>query len=189
VQPTAEPGTRRRCPAGRAPDRDRILATAGAALAEGEELSLNAVAERTGVGVGTVYRQFPTPEALVLAVYESEVDELVQVVPALLQRHEAPEAFRLWVTEHLARYMASKRGLARALRVTREGHDLAFDRMAGAVEHLVRADIEAGAVRADVDPSTVLRALSGLILLESDEDRQAASARLVDLLWQGMRSL
>jgi AcrR family transcriptional regulator len=168
-------------------NRDRILETAVAALAEGEELSLNTIAKRTGVGVGTVYRQFPTPEALVLAVYENAVDDLVEVVPALLKHHEAPEAFRIWVTEHLAHYMATKRGLAQALRVSREGHDVAFDRMAQAVGDLIQANVETGAVRPDVDPRTVLRALSGLILLKSDGDRQAESVKLVDLLWQGMR--
>ena len=168
-------------------NRDRILQTAVAALADGEELSLNTIAKRTGVGVGTVYRQFPTPEALVLAVYENEVDELVEVVPALLRRHEPPRAFRIWVTEHLAHYMVTKRGFAHAVRVSRAGHDLAFDRMAGAVAELIQANVETGAVRPEVDPRTVLRALSGLILLESDGDRQAESVKLVDLLWQGMR--
>jgi AcrR family transcriptional regulator len=169
-------------------NRALVLRTAAAALAEGEELSLNAVAKRAGVGVGTVYRQFATPEALVLAVYAREADELVEAIPELLKRHEAPEAFRIWVTQNLVHYMATKRGLARALRVSGAEHDAVFDRMTQAVAVLLRAGVAAGAVRADVDARTVLRALSGLILLKSDGDRRAESAEVVDLLWQGMRS-
>ncbi|MDQ0778761.1 AcrR family transcriptional regulator [Streptomyces aurantiacus] len=170
-------------------NRELILKTAVAALAEGEELSLNAVAKQAGVGVGTVYRQFPTPEALVLAVYASETDDLVEAVPALLEQHEAPDAFRIWVTEHLAHYMTTKRGLAQALRVSSEGHDWVFDRMAQALAELLQAGATSGAVRPDVDARSVLRALSGLILLKSDTDRRAESAKVVDLLWRGMRDV
>ncbi|MER6443274.1 TetR/AcrR family transcriptional regulator [Streptomyces sp. NPDC001185] len=160
-----------------------------AALTEDEELSLNAVAKRAGVGVGTVYRHFPTPEALVLAAYEHETKELVEVVPALLQRHEAPEAFRLWVTEHLAQYMTTKRGLARALQAAgSDDHAGVFDEIARAVAILIAANVTAGAIRADVEPRTVLRALSGLIMLKTDGDRRTESVKLVDLLWQGMQA-
>ncbi|MTD58424.1 TetR/AcrR family transcriptional regulator [Amycolatopsis pithecellobii] len=170
-------------------NRTRILETAVAALTEGEALSLNAVAKRAGVGVGTVYRQFPTPEALVLAVYEHEAQDLVDAVPALLRRYEPPDAFRVWVTEHLAHYMATKRGLARALQAAgNDGHDGVFDKIAQAVAGLIDANVTAGAIRADVEARTVLRALSGLIMLKSDGDRRTESVKLVDLLWQGMRN-
>ncbi|MFG1609786.1 TetR/AcrR family transcriptional regulator [Actinoplanes sp. NPDC049265] len=170
-------------------NRTRILETAVVALAEGDDLSLNAVARQAGVGVGTVYRQFPTPEALVLAVYEREVEDLVGVVPALLRRYQPAEAFRVWVTEHLANYMATKRGLARALRLAgSDDHDGIFDRITRAVTELVAANITAGTVRADIEARTVLRALHGLMLMKSDDARQAESVKLVDLLWEGMRT-
>lgn len=179
-------------PVGRRADaqrnRERILKTAVSALLDGEELSLNVIAKRAGVGVGTVYRQFPTPEALVLAVYASEADDLVDAIPALLEEHDPPQAFQIWVTEHLARYMTTKRGLAQALRVSSDGHEWLFDRMTRAVAELIAANVAIGAVRPGVDPRTVLRALSGLILLKSDDDRQAESVKMVELLWEGIRS-
>jgi AcrR family transcriptional regulator len=170
---------------------ERILAAAGASLAESGEISFNAIAKRAHVGVGTVYRHFPSPEALVLAVYEFEVRQLVEVVPTLLQAHSPQEAFRVWVADHLARYTVTKRGLAGALRaaaVGREMHNRAFEDMSTAVSTLIKANVEAGTVRPDLDPRTVLNGLSGLLLLDSNGDRQAQTASLIDLLWRGMRA-
>ena len=85
-------------------------------LAGSGEVSFNAIAKQAGVGVGTVYRHFPTPEALILAVYQREVRHLVEVVPSLLDSIPPEQAFRVWTTDHLAHYMMTKRGLATALR-------------------------------------------------------------------------
>jgi AcrR family transcriptional regulator len=171
-------------------NHERILAVAAESLAESGELSFNTIAKKAEVGVGTVYRHFPNPEALILAVYQREVDHLVDVVPNLLARHEPEQAFRRWVIDHLARYMMTKRGLANALsaatsaRGTLPAH--AYVAMVGAVETLLTANAAAGTVRPDLAPTVVLRGLSGLMLLDPHGDWRAEAASLTDLLWRGM---
>jgi AcrR family transcriptional regulator len=171
-------------------NNERILVAAAAALTGSGEVSFNAIAKAAGVGVGTVYRHFPTPEALVLAVYRREVQHLVDVVPALLRDKSPQEAFRVWTTDHLARYMMTKRGLVEALRAAPSSHEdvtrKAYEAMAGAVCTLLEANVEAGTVRADLDPQTVLRGLSGLFQLDPQGDWRSEAEALTDLLWHGM---
>ncbi|MGH3169396.1 MAG: TetR/AcrR family transcriptional regulator [Trebonia sp.] len=170
---------------------ERILAAALESLTTSGEVSFNAIAKKAEVGVGTVYRHFPTPEALVLAVYRREVQNLVDVVPVLLETGPPEQAFREW-TGHLARYMMTKQGLAGALRTaTTSREDLfatAYQAMIGAVATLLEANVRAGSVRAGIDPETVLRGLSGLLHLNPREDWQAQTANITDLLWNGMRA-
>jgi AcrR family transcriptional regulator len=171
-------------------NHERILAAAAESLARSGEVSFNAVAKRAEVGVGTVYRHFPTPEALILAVYQREVRHLVDVVPSLLEAHPPDWAFRIWTTDHLARYMMTKRGLANALRgvAVSELPANAQQAMVGAVATLLRANVEAGTVRADLDPETVLRGLGGLFYLDPNGDWRSQTESLTDLLWRGMSS-
>ncbi|BBG05504.1 MULTISPECIES: TetR/AcrR family transcriptional regulator [Pseudonocardia] len=170
-------------------NHDRILTVAAEAVVSGE-LSFNAIAKRAGVGVGTVYRHFPTREALVLAVYEREVRHLLEVVPDLLAAHPPEQAFRTWATGHLARYMMTKRGLAGALQSAGASADgvaaNAFRGMVEATTALVEANVRAGTVRADVEPETVLRGLGGLLYLDPNDDWQQHAEDLVDLIWRGM---
>jgi AcrR family transcriptional regulator len=172
-------------------NHERILAAALEALTTSGEVSFNAIAKKAEVGVGTVYRHFPTPEALVLAVYRREVQHLVDVVPTLLETNTPEQAFRAW-TGHLARYMMTKRGLADALSTaTSSQEDLfatAYEAMIGAVAALLEANVRAGSVRADVDPETVLRGLSGLLHLNPREDWRSQTENITDLLWKGMRA-
>lgn len=171
-------------------NHERILTAAARSLAESGELSFNAIAKRAEVGVGTVYRHFPSPEALILAVYQREVQHLVDVVPELLETHTPPQAFRAWTTDHLAHYMMTKRGLANALRAATTSHgDLpanAHEALVGAVATLLEANIEAGAVRCDLEPETVLRGLGGLLYLDPNGDWRSQTESLADLLWRGM---
>jgi AcrR family transcriptional regulator len=171
-------------------NHERILAAAAESLAGSGEVSFNAIAKQAEVGVGTVYRHFPTPEALILAVYQREVTHLVDVVPALLETHPPDRAFRAWTTDHLAHYMMTKRGLADALRAaTASRGELpasAYQAMVGAVSTLLAANVEAGTVRVDLDPETVLRGLSGLLYLDPSSEWKTHAASLADLLWRGM---
>ncbi|HJP72947.1 MAG TPA: TetR/AcrR family transcriptional regulator [Pseudonocardiaceae bacterium] len=171
-------------------NHERILAVAAESLSESDEVSFNTIAKRAEVGVGTVYRHFPTPEALILAVYEREVRHLVEVVPDLLRKHSPEQAFRRWVIDHLTRYMMTKRGLANALSVATSSRGSfpaeMFAAIPGAVDTLLRANIEAGTVRPDLDPATVLRGLSGLLLLDPHGDWRRDAEGLTDLLWCGM---
>lgn len=171
-------------------NHERILAAAAESLAASGEVSFNAIAKEAGVGVGTVYRHFPTPAALILAVYQREVRHLVDVVPNLLGSHTPEQAFRIWTTEHLAHYMMTKRGLADALRDATTAHQAlpanALEAVVGAVATLLRANVEAGTVRADLDPETLMRGLSGMFFLDPAGDWQSEAAKLADLLWRGM---
>ena len=171
-------------------NNERILVAAAASLADSGEVSFNAIAKAAGVGVGTVYRHFPTQEALVLAVYRREVQHLVDVVPTLLRDRSPQEAFRVWTTDHLTRYMMTKHGLATALRAATSSHEdvagKAYEAVAGAVSTLLAANVEAGAVRPDLEPTTVLRGLSGLLHLDPRGDWRSQAEALTDLLWYGM---
>lgn len=173
-------------------NHELILLAALCSLSTSGELSFNAIAKQAGVGVGTVYRHFPTPEALILAVYEREVRHLVEIVDELLELHPPERAFRVWVVDHLAYYMMTKRGLANALRKAAPSRDElpghAYASMVGAVEKLLEANVEAGTVRADLAPDTLVRGLGGLLYLRQDEDWKARAEELVDLLWRGMRA-
>lgn len=173
-------------------NHERILVAAADALATTGQVSFNAIARAAGVGVGTVYRHFPTPEALVLAVYEREVRQLVDVVPSLLERYSPEQAFEVWATDHLAHYMMTKRGLADAMRAaTTSGLEPpanAYQSVVRAVTTLLDANIEAGAIRAGVNPETVLRAMSGMLLTAPAEDPRTRAAELTDLLWRGLRA-
>lgn len=170
-------------------NHDRILAVAAESVTSGE-LSFNAIAKAAGVGVGTVYRHFPTREALVLAVYEREVHHLAEVVPGLLESHPPEQAFRMWATDHLARYMMTKRGLANALQSAStavEGATAkAYQPMHGAAAALLAANVRAGTVRGDVTPETVIRGLAGLFFLDPGDDWYRQAADLTDLVWRGM---
>jgi AcrR family transcriptional regulator len=170
-------------------NHERILAAALESLTTSGEVSFNAIAKKAEVGVGTVYRHFPTPEALILAVYRREVKHLLEVVPVLLRTNTPEQAFREW-TGHLARYMMTKRGLADALRTATTSQEelfaKAYEVMVTAVSTLLEANVRAGSVRADVDPPTLLRALSGLLYLNPREDWQNQTEDLTDLLWKGM---
>jgi AcrR family transcriptional regulator len=173
-------------------NHERILTVAAESLARSGEISFNAIAKQAEVGVGTVYRHFPTPETLILAVYQREVRHLVDVVPRLLEIHTPEQAFRIWTTDHLARYMMTKRGLADALRAATASHGelpvSAQQAMVGAVATLLKANVEAGAVRADLDPQTVLRGLAGLLYLDPSSDWRTQTVGLTDLLWRGMHT-
>jgi AcrR family transcriptional regulator len=172
-------------------NHERILAAALDFLTTSGEVSFNAIAKKAGVGVGTVYRHFPTPEALVLAVYRREVQHLVDVVPSLLETNTPEQAFRAW-TGHLGRYMMTKRGLADALRAATTDREELFASasaaMHSAISTLLEANVRAGSVRADLDPKTVLRALGGLLHLSPSGDWQSQTDSLTDLIWTGMRA-
>lgn len=172
-------------------NHERILAAAFEALTTSGEVSFNAIAKTAGVGVGTVYRHFSTPETLVLAVYQREVEHLVDIVPTLLDANTPEQAFRAW-TGHLARYMMTKRGLANALRTATPFQEEVFTEsyraLLDAVSALLDANVRAGSIRDGLDPSTVLRALGGLLLLNPGGDWQSQTDNLTDLLWTGMRA-
>ncbi|MDQ7809296.1 TetR/AcrR family transcriptional regulator [Amycolatopsis sp. A133] len=171
-------------------NHERILAVAAASLADTGEVSFNTIAKQAEVGVGTVYRHFPTPEALILAVYRREVRQIVDIVPVLLEKYAPEQAFRVWVTDHVAHYMMTKKGLADALRrATASRGELpvdAYEDMLGAVTTMLDANLAAGTVRRGLTPMLLMRGMGGLLLLDPNGNWQREAADLADLLWHGM---
>jgi AcrR family transcriptional regulator len=172
-------------------NRDRLLEVAAQSFAhDGPQVSLDAVAKQAGVGIGTLYRHFPTREALIEAAYRQELAKLCDAVPGLLDAMPADRALRTWM-DLFAEYMAAKRGMADALRtvIASGGDPYAHSREAllGAITTLLAAAAAAGTVRDDVAPVDVLVSLGGMAAATADPDRSEQTARLLDLLMDGLR--
>src|SRR5258705_5059148 len=149
-------------------NRDRLLEVAVQAFSGGgPEVTLDAIARQAGVGIATLYRHFPTREALVEAAYRSELARLCDGVDGLLTTMPADVATRAWI-HNFVDYMATKRGMADALRaVIAQGgnpYEHSRGRLLAAVDRLLRAGADAGALRPGVEPGDVLAAWSGVSL-------------------------
>ena len=156
----------------------------------GLDVSLEEIARRAGVGIGTLYRHFPTREAVVEAVYRREVEHLAEAVPQLLQTSPAGEALHQWM--HLfVDYIATKRiiapSLAAAAARTPALHKSSLELITGAVSTLVKRAVASGDVRKDIDPSDLLRAMVGVSYSNPDPGWEASARRLIDILMDGLR--
>jgi AcrR family transcriptional regulator len=166
----------------------RLVETAGRAFArDGSQVTLKTIAAEAGVGIGTLYRHFPTREALVEEVYRTETRRLCDAADELLRE---VAALRAWTARFLD-FMAAKDGMADVLQVVLSGDDeLRTDtraRLAGAVATLLRAGQASGELRADLDPGDVFLALGGFALvLDRQPGAQALAGRLLGLLVDGL---
>lgn len=171
-------------------NRARLLECAVQAFSEqGPDATLDAIAREAGVGIGTLYRHFPTREALIEAAYRNELARLCDGVPGLLAELPPDRALRVWMDRFID-YTATKHGMADALRaVIASGGDpfaTSRARLGEAVSALLGAGAAAGTVRDDVDPVDVLTAVSG-VGLATGPDGRATAGRLLDLLMDGLR--
>ena len=182
-------------------NRERVLEAAKAVFSQGgPEASLEAVARRAGVGIGTLYRHFPTREALYEAVYRREVEQLVDLAKHLETKIAPVEALRHWLRAGVE-FMATKKGMAAALAMAAHGspelmaYSLdrltravgALDRLTRAVGQLLQRAEAAGEIRADIDPEDLLRALVGMCYVYDGTGWQAKVLRLVDVFIDGLR--
>jgi len=156
----------------------------------GLDVSLEEIARRAGVGIGTLYRHFPTREAVVEAVYRREVEQLAEAVPRLLQTSPAGEALHKWM--HLfVDYIATKRiiapSLAAAAARTSTLHTTSVELITSAISTLVQRAIASGDVRKGIDPSDLLRALVGVSYSNPEVGWEASARRLIDILMDGLR--
>jgi AcrR family transcriptional regulator len=144
-------------------NRARILETARQAFAERGDTSMNQIAQRAGVGPGTLYRNYPTREALVLAVYQHEVDQLIDSVPELLADLPPLEALRRWTTD-LVSAMRKKHGLGDALSPSAHQSitEHTYGPVIGAITQLFDAGRHDGTIRADADPGDFLQLTGAL---------------------------
>jgi AcrR family transcriptional regulator len=172
-------------------NRQLLIDAAKAGFSEvGLNVSLEEIARRAGVGIGTLYRHFPSREAVVEAVYRREVEQLAGAVPQLLETSPAGEALHKWM--HLfVDYIATKRVIAPSL-ATAAGRTSALyatsaELITRAVSTLLKRAVASGDVRKDIDPSDLLRALVGVSYGNPAAGWEASARRLVDILMDGLR--
>jgi AcrR family transcriptional regulator len=183
------PAIRQRADARR--NRDRLLHAAVRAFsAGGPDDTLEAIAKDAGVGIGTLYRHFPTRDALVEAAYRNELARLCDAAAELLQTLPADRALRVWM-DRFVDYMTTKRGMADALRavIASGGNPYAQsrDRLVATLTDLLHAGAAAGTVRTDVAAGDVLAGLSGVSLAAGEPAQRDQARRLLDLLMDGLR--
>src|SRR5260370_13118996 len=172
-------------------NRERVLEAAKAVFsAGGADASLEAVAKRAGVGIGTLYRHFPTREALFEAVYRREVEQLSELAEQLKSAPAPVDALRRWLRANVE-LVATKKGmisaLALAVQASSELYAYSFDRLTKAIGTLLDRAVAAGAIRADIGPEDLLRALIGMCYLHDQPGWQSTVLRLMDVFIDGLR--
>ncbi|KAA6461873.1 TetR/AcrR family transcriptional regulator [Acidobacteria bacterium AB60] len=172
-------------------NRARILDVAKDAFTRcGAEASLDDIAKQAGVGPGTLYRHFPTRDALIEAVYHTEVEKLAVSARAFAKEMPPFDALRAWLL-HFVDYIAAKHIIAPALNSVTGGAGRLYEgsrnQVQGAVDLLVKRAIKSGDLRKDLDPFDLLRALIGSSYVTAGSDWRQSARRLVDILLAGSR--
>jgi AcrR family transcriptional regulator len=172
-------------------NRERILEVAkGAFTRHGAATSLDDIAKQAGVGAGTLYRHFPKRDALIEAVYRSEVEKLAAAASGFLAAMSPIESLRAWLLLFVD-YIAAKHIIAPALNSVAGGPSRLYEGsrslVQGAIEELVKRAKKSGDVRRDIDASDLLRAVIGVSYVSSGGDWQQSARRLVDILIAGSR--
>jgi AcrR family transcriptional regulator len=173
-------------------NRQRLIGAAARAFASGDEnVTLEAIARASGVGIGTLYRHFPTREALVEAVYRDQVERLRSGAQELLAAHRAARALRLWM-DLFADWVATKRGMTDTLRAMISSGDIGLAQTRSEILAIVRALTEAaadsGEVRDDVAAGDVVASLAGILAVAGAPAQRNQAGRLFDLLMDGLRT-
>jgi AcrR family transcriptional regulator len=172
-------------------NRELLLEAAAKVFsAGGPQASLEAVARQAGVGIGTLYRHFPTREALFEAVYRHEVDLLGDLAEELARDCEPVAALKTWFQANV-RLVAAKRGMIEALQLAAHGSSelkaYSYERMLAAIRLLLDRAVKAGEIRGDVPAEDLWRALIGIFYAQSTPDWQPGALRMVDIFVDGLR--
>ncbi|MBP2322534.1 AcrR family transcriptional regulator [Kibdelosporangium banguiense] len=171
-------------------NRDRLIETAVQAFShDGPDVTLDSIAKTAGVGIGTLYRHFPTREALIEAAYRNELEKLTSAAPELLKTMAPDQALRTWM-DHFVAYMTTKRGMGDALKalIASGGDPFARSRelITNALGRLLDATVNAGQTRPDINVEDIFMGIAGISMVsESGTPEQAG--RLLDLLMDGLR--
>ena len=174
-------------------NRERILGVAKEAFTRsGPNTSLDEIAKEAGVGPGTLYRHFPTRDALIEAVYRTEVEKLAAAERKFSDAMPPVEALRAWMLLFVD-YIATKQIIAPALNTLVGGPSKLYEgsrsQIQGAIDSLVKRAIKSGDIRRDLEPFDLLRALIGVSHVASGPDWQQSARRLVDILITGSRPI
>jgi AcrR family transcriptional regulator len=172
-------------------NRERILEVAKEAFTRfGADASLDDIAKQAGVGAGTLYRHFPTRDALIEAVYRSEVEKLAEAERKFTETLPPIDALRKWMLLFVD-HIAAKQIIAPALNSVVGGSSKLFEGsrglIHGAIDALVKRAIMSGEIRSDLEPFDLLRALIGVAHVASGSGWQQSARRLVDILITGSR--
>ena len=171
-------------------NRERVLEAAKAVFsAGGPDVSLEAVARHAGVGIGTLYRHFPTRVDLQAAVYRSQVETVCAAADEYMTSTTPDQALAGWLRAMVA-YLTTKRGLSRAL-IDSLGKDSqlitsCWGAMSDAAERLMTRAQEAGMLRDDIKPVDVLRLVHGVVI--ATEQAPEETDRLLGLMLDGLRT-
>jgi AcrR family transcriptional regulator len=183
--------TRRKPRADAQRNRERILEVAKQAFTKsGANASLDDIAKQSGVGAGTLYRHFPTRDALLEAVYRTEVEKLASAEKKFAETMPPMDALRAWMLLFID-YIATKKIIAPALNALVGGPskviEASYAQTYGAIRALVKRAIKSGDIRKDLDPVDLLKALVGVSFMSASPDWRQSATRLVDILITGSR--
>ena len=184
------PGRRLRADAQR--NRESLTDAAKAVFAEaGANASLDDIAKRAGVGIGTLYRNFPNRDAIIEAVYRREVQHLTEAADRLGKTLIPGDALHQWM-QLFVDYVAAKKVLTAAFSFTDAGaperHASSGERITEAVTLLAERAMASGEIRPDLVPGDILQALIGFTYGGARSDWESSARRLVDVLMNGLRT-
>ncbi|WP_207957172.1 TetR/AcrR family transcriptional regulator [Rubrobacter tropicus] len=171
-------------------ERALLDAAAEVFVRSGVEAPVREIAAEAGVGVGTIYRHFPTRADLIVAVYRHQVEACAEAGPELLATSGSPHAaLRRWV-DLFVDFLVTKHGLAAALQPDNAGFDALhayfLDRLVPVCARLLDAAAEAGEIRPDTDAYGLMRGV-GNLCVGADNDPRYDARRMVELLVAGLR--
>lgn len=172
-------------------NRGRILEVAKVAFTRrGTDASLDEIAKQAGVGAGTLYRHFPTRDALIEAVFHSEVEKLAAAASRFAAAMPPIEALRAWMLLFVD-YIAAKHIILPTLNSVAGGPSRLYEGsrglVQGAMDELVKRAKKSGDLRRDIDTSDLLRAVVGVSHADFGTGWQQSARRLVDILIAGSR--
>src|ERR1700757_1072070 len=174
-------------------NRERILGVAKEAFTRyGANASLDDIAKEAGVGAGTLYRHFPSRDALIEAVYRTEVEKLAAAERKFADTLPPVEALRAWMLLFVD-YIAAKQIIAPVLNALvgdpKKVFEASYSQIWEAIRALVKRAIKSGDIRKDLDPIDLLRALIGVANVSTSPDWQQSARRLVEILILGSRPI
>jgi AcrR family transcriptional regulator len=174
-------------------NRENLIAVATRVFSlSSERVSLEDIARQAGVGIGTLYRHFPTREALVEAVYHDQEDRLRTGALELLAAHPPAEALRLWM-DLFADWAVTKHDMIDTLRVIISSGRLEFAQMRAELVAVVRLFLDAGIIegdiRPDADAETIAATLAGIVTVAGESEQRDQAARMLSLLVDGLRPI